>query len=378
MAEKPTHYVTPGASQQGISARLPGDIAREAIPLLEKAIFDEFGLSVKMGAELEFCAVKGRKALKLKKTFDSTPSNKRPQHDQIPLFENSPIVSGFYKEIPMFETDKVKQYEIVFSHQHPGEDLRYLGDAITRIKATLQSANSPYDPDFNPEPKPTPNLKLKNYFSRIHLQDFVPTFSSHPITGVPKPVGIENGLHLNFSLWDKEGNILERFPTGADINQRSHNAFEHTLRNETWNIFQPCLACIAPSLDVYRRHSENKLNIDEIRFRTKDEETPQSPSQRCENRIAGVEADPYVAIMMNLAGIYNGLKKMKYEQRKTDYPQPEKITDEPFATRFEAEVVFMYKNPLKPLLNSLQPNLGDAFHDAVLAQVRRDSPPRPL
>lgn len=380
MAEQPTHRVTSGASNKGIvGGRTPGEIAREAIPLLEKAIFDEFGLKVKMGAELEFCLSGREPALDhMPKKNTGIPSRLKHKSEQVQLFELSPIVSAFYRETEGDTEKDIVQYEIVFSHNHPGDDARYLADAINHIKLKLQAQEPLHDTVYNPREEKRIERSVGNYFKKVSFDSIIPLYIlQDSVTKEELPVSVSNGLHLNISLWDGNRNVLHAMPHEVTSETPALNTFEKGLQYAIGMAFQHNLPAISPSHLSYKRFQDRKLDLSEIRFRKRTPTMVTGPTHYIENRIPGADSDPSTAIMLSLAGVYEGLRQLAYEKGKAEFKAPE-ITDNSIpASRFESEVLLNYKNPVKDTLNIVQKGLGDAFHNAVLAQVGKGQGPSP-
>ena len=137
-------------------------------------------------------------------------------------------------------------------------------------------------------------------------------------TFMAKPMEMEPGsaMHIHQSILDTDGNNLFSLPNGE-----ASPAFFHCIAGLQTYLPQ-VMPMLAPYVNSYRRLSPNMSAPTNVRWgydnRTCGIRVPQSESvaRRVENRVPGVDVNPYLAIAATLACSYLGL----CEQRQPSSP----------------------------------------------------------
>lgn len=131
------------------------------------------------------------------------------------------------------------------------------------------------------------------------------------ITFMAKPFANRagNGLHIHLSLIDKSGrNILDN---GTD---EGAEAMRHAIGG-LQALMPESMALFAPNINSYRRFQPDMFAPVNRRWgynnRSAGLRIPAGPSQarRIEHRVAGADANPYLALAAVLAGVHHGLSR---------------------------------------------------------------------
>ncbi|PIE15636.1 MAG: glutamine synthetase [Rhodobacterales bacterium] len=145
------------------------------------------------------------------------------------------------------------------------------------------------------------------YFKRLIREaalrhDCYATFMAKPIEGEPG-----SAMHIHHSVLDSDGNNIFSGPQGGET-----DAFFHFIAG-LQNHLPTTIAMLAPYVNSYRRYVKDHaapINLDWARDnRTAGIRIPLSSpdSRRVENRLAGMDCNPYLGIAASLACGYLGL-----------------------------------------------------------------------
>lgn len=383
-------------------------IAREAIPLLEKAIRDRFGLTVKMGAELEFSVIpsdrllaqyrRGEQTRSLEgfidplkmslaggKTYDYTPSNQKPAKRKVRFFgESTAICYGHEERDPGNTEAGTFKYEYVFTH-NTGQDLQFLADEITDTKRMMQGKS----PAFTDAPRLSNNLKYpfpKGYWKWI---SFDPSLPYYPIGEVAETFGADmgtrsirsqssglrnihptHGLHFNVSLLSDSGGMVY-------LNQRNIAAdFPTTVASGIYRATKDAALALDSANSFVRRE---KGYVTRAQVVVRDE--GDSINMRIENRLPDASCNPHIGAMINLVGIYYALDAMKFDKSTLDYQaapalQSIDMDDKIPIHRNDQIATFKSETIVKDTLNKVEEGLGDEFHKAVMDEKTKHLPKR--
>ncbi len=158
------------------------------------------------------------------------------------------------------------------------------------------------------------------YFKRLIREaalkhDCFATFMAKPIEGEPG-----SAMHIHHSVLDKEGNNIFTADDGSETDAFMH--FIGGLQSKLPNV----IAVMAPYVNSYRRYVRDHaapINLEWGRDnRTTGIRVPLSPpaARRVENRLAGMDCNPYLCIAASLACGYLGMmdKIMPEERFKGD------------------------------------------------------------
>ena len=353
-------------------------VAKEAIALLEKRIHDEFGVTVKMGAELEFAVGLHREnphfylhtnpAFTLKEKGEvaaagTDPSLIRDESEKCPQFPDSTRVAyGYIDENGVSEDWDTVEY--ILTHEpcdYQGLPIKRPMAALAReIEALTRQVCKPARGYKNP-PDAFDHQDQAAHWQRFH-RDEVREIRAHSY--LPEE-NMAFGLHLNFSLWDK---------AGKSWNLRSdHREFANQMHESTCRLFAENTALIAETSNARTRMKKQFHGIPAFEHH----HVGHNSKGYYENKICGIDTDPYYAIMLQLAAIYEGLEQFHVSHPK-QMPESEPLGTEKYissrlviASKMDAKSVqeeFLYPryNQLPKLLNMLQPELGDRFIHAFI------------
>jgi glutamine synthetase len=131
-------------------------------------------------------------------------------------------------------------------------------------------------------------------------------------TFMPKPYidHAGSGLHLHLSLYD--GNDSNVFDAGG----QSGDSISDTMRHATGGLLQlmpEYMAVLAPSVNSFRRFQPNLFVPTQASWGFENRSTAiriptgDGASRRIEHRVAGADANPYLALAAILAGIHHGI-----------------------------------------------------------------------
>lgn len=337
-------------------------LARRSIQLLEKAIFNEFGLQVHMGAELEYRLLdkdgKGKgfnlplmtdaKWSKTREYFYAGDDGSRFRNSR--LLKDSSFIRAHYKE------DNAGKHEVVFSHEpEKNHGCAFLADAIAKTKHII-SREAP----------------------RYCEEDVQANFKAYRR-------GVTAGLHLNVSLWRNGKNNLNYLYTTSHFTDVYCGDW---ISAAMLPALRDAMLLMAPKPESLRRFGVHDGVPESLDVRPDDimksgavinrynryNETMES-SMRIENRIPGADADPHLAIVATLYAVYSALcmmrddmthpllQGMRYEARAS----LGKISKDFGEVRNQ----FLEATDFANILNRLsgEEKLGDALKEAVLAQT---------
>ncbi len=322
----------------------PERLAKRAITLLEQHLKTHYGLNVEMGAELEFGAfappshplhtVPG-KPPKLDAALYRPFGDRTPQDEAAhAYYAHSPYISSIHREALKIEQPyPCNQYELVFSHQ--GDFGTYgegrfvnLGRAIAREKSRLLKDPQLEHVTFAPQTDGT------------HEGDY-----------------LMNGLHLNISLKREDG-------TSPLVASLKNIVYGQLLRKrkciptpESEWLIRAISRCqregqymLGATPDHLDRVGHLQMNNDVYCLRSGD------TGIYLENRAPAADANPYYAIMLLLAGVVHGL-----ESQKNPEPGMSMIASSSFTCAQD----FKTSTALIPLLNRLEPELGDQLRESI-------------
>ncbi|SHI59821.1 glutamine synthetase family protein [Wenxinia saemankumensis] len=209
------------------------------------------------------------------------PAAARQAYSMTAVDEYGPVIDDIYEwsEIAGFEIDGIAQeggagqLEINMRHGDPIK----LADEIFFFKRLIREA------------------ALKH--------DCFATFMAKPIEGEPG-----SAMHVHHSVTDKTGRNLFTGPAGGET-----DAFFHFIGGLQEHL-PSVIAVIAPYVNSYRRYVRDHaapINLEWGRDnRTTGLRVPVAPpeARRIENRLAGMDCNPYLCIAASLACGYLGLK----------------------------------------------------------------------
>lgn len=357
-------------TQRNANARA---VAKEAIALLEQRIHDEFGVTVKMGAELEFAVGLHREnpdffyetnaAFLLKEKDEAVvagtdPSLIRDEDEKCPHFPDSPRVAYGYidKNGVSAQWDTL---EYILSHEpcdSQGLPIKRPMAALAReIEALTRQVCQPVRGYKNPRDA-FDHQDQAAHWQRFH-RDEVREIRAHSY--LPEE-NMAFGLHLNFSLWDKDH---------KSWNLRSdHREFANQMYESTCRLFAENAALIAETSNARTRMQKQFSGVHAFEHH----HVGHHSKGYYENKICGIDTDPYYAVMLQLAAIYEGLDQFRVSNPHP-MPESESLGTEKYtssrleiATKMDAQVLReefadARYNQLPKLLNKLQPKLGDRF-----------------
>ena len=208
------------------------------------------------------------------------PAAARQAYSMTAVDEYGPVIDDIYEfaEVQGFEIDGITQeggagqLEINLRH---GDPVR-LADEVFFFKRLIREA------------------ALKH--------DCFATFMAKPIEGEPG-----SAMHVHHSVLDAQGRNLFTAPDGSETEEFGH--FVSGLQRH----MAPAIAVIAPYVNSYRRYVRNHaapINLEWGRDnRTTGLRVPVSgpDSRRIENRLPGMDCNPYLCIAASLACGYLGL-----------------------------------------------------------------------
>ena len=317
-----------------------------AINQLTEAIERRFGLKVKMGAEVEYCAfnTKQSRSLDAKNPLDVSVAAKS-SGEPAKYFEDDPKIFSHYKEKPP------NQYEVVLNHEafdHPLQLAAHINTTKDNIRA----------------------------LGDAHKLDV--TFA--PAVDIKSPNGLTtSALHLNFSLLNSDNkNVLADDPNVANY-----------LLHHTMDVMKDSIAIQAPTKESYKRfHLKNSGfepsrfdNLHGMRIRiNQDENGIDIPeTKRLENRFPDTDADPYATVAVTLAAIYYALSRAEMVDVKDGVISPKQefsptVDKGPIPKSLQASIEQLEQSVALPtVLNEVSPegNLGERFVKAASEELRQ-------
>ncbi|MDX8348267.1 glutamine synthetase family protein [Cognatiyoonia sp. IB215446] len=209
------------------------------------------------------------------------PAAGRQAYSMSAVDDYGPVIDDIYEfaEIQGFEIDGIAQeggagqLEINLRHGHPVK----LADEVFYFKRLIREA------------------ALKH--------DCFATFMAKPIEGEPG-----SAMHVHHSILDETGRNIFTGPQGGET-----DAFFHFIGG-LQEYMPSVIAMIAPYVNSYRRYVRDHaapINLEWGRDnRTTGIRIPVSPpeARRVENRLAGMDCNPYLCIAASLACGYLGMK----------------------------------------------------------------------
>ncbi|MDX8351215.1 glutamine synthetase family protein [Cognatiyoonia sp. IB215182] len=209
------------------------------------------------------------------------PAAGRQAYSMSAVDDYGPVIDDIYEfaEIQGFEIDGIAQeggagqLEINLRHGHPVK----LADEVFYFKRLIREA------------------ALKH--------DCFATFMAKPIEGEPG-----SAMHVHHSILDETGRNIFTGPQGGET-----DAFFHFIGGLQEHM-PSVIAMIAPYVNSYRRYVRDHaapINLEWGRDnRTTGIRIPVSPpeARRVENRLAGMDCNPYLCIAASLACGYLGMK----------------------------------------------------------------------
>lgn len=356
------------------------DKAKEVIAFYTQKL-EDMGLTVKMGAEIEFLALGDPLEL------DGTEATLKEEVPHVGHFKREwkcGIVDDDKGESHQFELPGVRQYEVVTEVGSPVQ----IADAIRKSRDYFERLGNPnVTVDFGPRP----------------VQDTEPYLEGAELPeGLKEPYEIYekvsgNGLHLNISLWNREGQNVFFDPASTGESETFRAAAAGVLEFVQKGGTLP----YAGEVDSYERLGDEDYDAparaefsvlkhgggilrtspyseDVLRDGIKDEtgeqidqaygdingyfepRDPNGSNFRMEVRLADAEADPHVATACTLAAIYNGLVKHKGISQGA----LEAMTGSLPESLEEATAAFKKSEYVKGAI-------GDSLHEMLSAQAER-------
>lgn len=324
------------------------ELSIAAINALTAAIEKRFGLKIRMGAEVEYCAFTNKQSRSLdSKNPLGVSMGAKSSGEPAKYFEDDPKIYSHYKEKP------ANQYEVVLHHEAFEHPLQ-LAESIEVTKRKISQLCEDHKLDVS----------------------FAPTID------VRSPEGLTtSALHLNFSLVnDKNENVLADDPNIANY-----------LLHRVMDVMQETIAIQAPTKDSYKRfHLRNSGfepksfdNLHGMRIRiNQDNDGLDIPAtRRLENRFPDTDADPYATIATTLAGVYYALSRTEDVEVKDGVINPKKtygpsVDKGPIPNTLADSIEHLQQSVALPaVLNevSQEGNLGDQFVRAASEELRKNN-----
>lgn len=352
----------------------PEALAKHAITLLEKALARDFGVRPVMGAELEFSAItdnlaKDKSVLGLvdkKRIPRSTEPSVAKPNQRDAWFPESRRIAYCYHEAGSHSALE-EQMEIVISHQAMKADGTPLPNSALTLARTIEATrnhivyypfgyykNSAYVAE-NPSVRVLWEERHAQHKKWAELREKEVDVLRFDASN--QHAGITNGMHLNTSFVDaRSGKQCLDTP----------NAAQH-LKNGISTIMEENLYLLGsqqPSLDRFHSRFGHHTDAGDDLCKSKNLEN----KDYIENRIPPADANPYYAVMLQLAGVYATLQKENLNE------PTEKITTAGFQGLSAGKLWARFHKgiQLRGLLNHTEPALGDRF----MAAIERTPPGR--
>ena len=349
----------------------PVALAKHAIKLLEARIATEFDLDLPMGAELEFSVLpKDQHAARdpryygvrdsAGKVGNHSASAFRFAKHTDPWFPESRRVAYSYREEP--KDDSWDMLEVVLTHRPAGKDgVAAPQDALMLAREVEALRYQLHDPAPGHKAH---RMVMDRWQDFRHRNLDAMSFAA----SVPGTLNT-NGMHLNVSFIDRTTglNALEQTrPYPKAFVEMMQHGLGHFVRDNLYLVSHgprsiDRLGLRVKALDGVACHVGNRKDRNYI-----------------ENAVFPADANPYYAMMLQLAGIYGALKDSGFHhdpdsQRyhiTNDAMQGEQHEESP-RRMFRDETVASLKEryesstQLRDILNSMEPTLGDRFADAI-------------
>ncbi|MBY0406871.1 MAG: glutamine synthetase [Rickettsiales bacterium] len=331
-------------------------LAIERIGEFEKKIEAEFGMKVHAGVELEFFGEKGRRAKhlsvdKLKEALKGVPLVQNVVNDMY-IFSNKAtgpvvgtvvagglIISGkdptlsvgsglFSGGYALLVKHFARQYEVTLTNKQ-GEDYHPLASLAASVETVKE------------------HLSSNKGAIGVDAISFQSKWYPHTLSYQTAP-----SQHVNVSLWKDKANML------SDI--RVHNACEHALLDmqhdgallmlTTRNAYDNLHKGYRPPAGVRLGGKSDGGSLSRRGVIADD--------KRFESRLPRADSDPYLAMLANVAALYEGLQRMQAHGEKAMGPA---VTQRALPRdMYEAYNRFDESEMCKRLL-------GPKLHEAVLA-----------
>ena len=275
---------------------------------LEQAIYQEYGLRVACGIELEFYnrTADGEVPTESGKSFDLIKYNAAKHAGK--TGQNSFIDSPFLERIESVKG--TEKYEVVVGRELPASLERASPSTIARAALSFKDILQARTPELEP-----------GHTARFWAIDEHPT----------RPRAT-SGLHVNVSLWDPAArkNLFSKAP--QEENALLNNALHAGLQAQ--KALFPIIVESPRSLQRFQRrnnHSPAEFSATEsngkgkstLTYRYENFMVPlvshNHDDARLEHRLPGADADPILSTLMAVGGLYYGLR----HGSAIDTPSPE-------------------------------------------------------
>ena len=340
----------------------PEALAKHAIAVLEQRLYSDFGIKVRLGAELEFTLLpRHDKALGIKQISPIkfgvkrddihksgfTPAVHRAKQQSArvasdkasptkliteitdPFFPDSPYVAYSYEEL--FRN----KYESVISHEARHDTLPPDGSRALTFARSIEALRNTIATSNQPARRLAKDPAHHELLAPI-ARDWQPAFD-----GYLQPVDDDDrchGLHINLSLVNSDDKPL-LYHMGGSMAARMQMIF-----GDGNHMLLPDDASISREVE---RDPENNTN------QCVYERAKQS---YLEIRRPAANSNPYYATMLSLLGVYHYMAKLPAPSRLAI----DKPTHDAFAKRF-----FSPDNMVINTLNQLEPELGSRMRNAI-------------
>lgn len=187
-----------------------------------------------------------------------------------------------------------------------------LGDAATLQRVPFSATSKEYAPgQFEANLKHQPNA-CEAADHAVFLKQIVKAAAraqglDASFMAKPYPDGLGNGLHIHLSLLDEAGrNIFD------DGTANGSDSLRHAIGG-LQALMPESMALFAPNVNSYRRFQPDMFAPVNRRWGHNNRSTglrvPLGPgaARRIEHRVAGADANPYLALAAVLAGVHHGL-----------------------------------------------------------------------
>lgn len=342
--------------REALTARQsPTALAKHAISVLEKRLADAFGVTVLMGAELEFIAQtrsvsehRDREWLGLvavngkERNYRASVSQPSAQKDA--WFPQSRRISFSYRELKV--NDGWQHGEVVLTHQPADRSGKLLSPSALTLAACIEGTRHQLTHMPLGHKPGRGNLEAEMHHAYWQAQRAQAMKAVRFDACVPE-ASAQSGLHLNASVVDARGREL--FTNGS----LAANVAEHIRRLTDDHLY--LLASSPMSLQRWRRQFGHEHIATSYVCPVKYSE---GDVAYLENRIPGADSNAYYSVLLELAGIYSALEK-RYE------PLPGEALDYRTVTADTVRQRFGRSSSLRNVLNAVEPGLGDRFYDAV-------------
>lgn len=354
----------------------PVALAAHAIRLLDKKLADDYGVRLRMGAELEFLAhTKDKERPPTAKEFGVPESPQKYPQTWLPSimksdepapgkaakdnwFPDSRRVAHSYKEKMVTTTlNGIGKFEVVLTHRPMQED----GTPINRsslglvreiegLKRQIISPAAGYKPGHQPNGTRARRWQQfhRDTIDRIQMD-------AYDIDDMGK--SITCGLHLNSSLED--------IATGENL--QAYLKFPKIGRS-LQPIFHEGLYLLLPNHEGWERIF--KRNIDQSQPGTSiiSQIVPHDIHHYTENKVPAIDSNTHYAVMLQLLGTYHGLKTQNFARdadgyvtiNDAEHPPLVRIRDFPHTRQ-----LFQQGTIIRDRLNDLETGLGDRFCAAI-------------